>query len=149
MVACIRCWNPVGIVFGRYSSVPTSQILDPNLVVIFHQPPHHRNIVCRRMPGRKSKKNKKGKKAQNRSSPALMGKSSICLSTLSTATTGESAPGKFWGSPGCSSGEDSAEPYRPLTEYENWYKGDQYPGPESAGSNYPYWDYWKSYGEYE
>ncbi|KAK1784371.1 hypothetical protein P4O66_003098 [Electrophorus voltai] len=34
-------------------------------------------------------------------------------------------------------------------DYENWYKGDQYPGPDSTGSHYSYWDYRESYREYE
>ncbi|KAK1789641.1 hypothetical protein P4O66_015538 [Electrophorus voltai] len=101
------------------------------------QPPCHRNIDHRRMPGKKCKKNKKGKKGKNRSSPALTEKPAICPGNLGNVTTGESAPRKFWGGPGCSSGEDSVESYRPLMDYENWYKGDQS------------WDYQESYWESE
>ncbi|KAK1794640.1 hypothetical protein P4O66_001356 [Electrophorus voltai] len=108
-----------------------------------------RNIDRSRMPGKKNKK-EKGKKARNRSSPLLTRNPSIFLGTFDTATTGESAPGKFfWGGPGCSSGEDSAESYRPLMDYESWYKGDHYPGLDSARSYYPYRGYQESYREYE
>ncbi|KAK1799052.1 hypothetical protein P4O66_007317, partial [Electrophorus voltai] len=65
---------------------------------------------------KEDKREKKGKKTYNRSSPALVGKLSILLGTLTT-TTGESAPGGFWGSPECSAGSDSAESYRPSTDY--------------------------------
>ncbi|KAK1803267.1 hypothetical protein P4O66_004051 [Electrophorus voltai] len=87
----------------------------------------YRNIDRQRMLGKKYKK-KTGKKERNRSSRDLMGKPSTLLDTL---------------------GVDSAESYRPLTDYKNRYKGDQYPGPDSAGSYDPYWDYRESYGEYE
>ncbi|KAK1788690.1 hypothetical protein P4O66_002509 [Electrophorus voltai] len=50
---------------------------------------------------------------------------------------------KILGGPECSPGEDSTESYRPVTDYESWYQGDQYQGPDSAGSYYPYWDHWE------
>ncbi|KAK1796305.1 hypothetical protein P4O66_009373 [Electrophorus voltai] len=34
----------------------------------------------------------------------------------------------------------STECYRPPTDYKNWYEEDHYPGLDSAGSYYPYWD---------
>ncbi|KAK1794185.1 hypothetical protein P4O66_011084 [Electrophorus voltai] len=106
------------------------------------------NTDRRRMPGKRSKR-KKGKKERNHSSPALAGKPPILLGTLYTGTTGESAPGKFWGGPECSTGSDSVESYRPMTDYQNWYDDDQNPGSESPGSYYPYWNYLESYSEYK
>ncbi|KAK1794608.1 hypothetical protein P4O66_001328 [Electrophorus voltai] len=99
------------------------------------------------MPGKTKKK--KGKKGCNRSSPALKGNLSIFLGTLSPTTTEESAPEEFWGGSGCSSGKDSAESYRPLTNQESWCQGDQSQGPDTAGSYYPYWDHQEYYGQHD
>ncbi|KAK1792109.1 hypothetical protein P4O66_001887 [Electrophorus voltai] len=102
----------------------------------------YRNTDRGRMPGKRSKKKKKkGKKACNRSSPALVGKPPKFLRTLHTGTTAKSAPGKFWGGPECSMGLDSAEYYRPSTKYRNGYDGDRFSGSDSVGSYYLYWDY--------
>ncbi|KAK1784862.1 hypothetical protein P4O66_018302 [Electrophorus voltai] len=55
----------------------------------------------------------------------------------------------FGGAPGCGSGEDSMESYRPLTDQESWYQGDHHQGPDSVGSFYPYWDHQEYYGEHD
>ncbi|KAK1797885.1 hypothetical protein P4O66_008232, partial [Electrophorus voltai] len=80
---------------------------------------------------------------------SITGNPCILLGTLSTKTTGESAPGKFLEGPGYSSGADSTESYGPPMDYESWHKEDQYPGPHSTGSYYLYWDYRQSYGDFK
>ncbi|KAK1804260.1 hypothetical protein P4O66_020303, partial [Electrophorus voltai] len=81
----------------------------------------YRNTDRQRMPGAKNKK-KKEKKKHNRSYPALAENPSILLGTLPAITMREhSAPGEFLWGPECGPGLDSAESYRPLSDYRNWY----------------------------
>ncbi|KAK1803854.1 hypothetical protein P4O66_003801 [Electrophorus voltai] len=99
------------------------------------------------MPGTKNKK-RKGKKRHNCSSTALAGKPSILLGTLHATTTGESAIGGFWGGPECGPGSDTAESYRPTSDFRNWYDDEQYPVLDSAETYYSSMDY-RDYGTRE
>ncbi|KAK1795688.1 hypothetical protein P4O66_001178 [Electrophorus voltai] len=64
---------------------------------------------------------------------------------MQTPTRGESAAGGFWGGPEFDPGSDSAESYRPTSDYRDWYNGVQYSESDSAGFYDPTMDYHKGY----